>query len=79
MFNLIIVESPEKAKVISKFLDNTFKVVACKGHVRDLPTGEYGVSNSDNKFSGNFIPSSDAAKKLSQILKRSLYKPPLFF
>ncbi len=37
MENLIIVESPAKARTISAFLGKKYKVVASKGHIRDLP------------------------------------------
>jgi DNA topoisomerase-1 len=41
--NLMIVESPAKAKTLEKFLDKNYIVKSSYGHIRDLPTGEFGV------------------------------------
>jgi len=56
-YKLIIVESPEKAKVISTFLGNEFRVVASKGHVVDLPQKEYGIKKESNRFVAGYEPS----------------------
>ena len=40
---LVIVESPEKSKNIHGFLGSNYKVIATKGHVRDLPKSELGI------------------------------------
>ena len=45
---LVIVESPTKAKTISKFLDKTFVIESSYGHVRDLPKKELGVDVEKN-------------------------------
>ena len=47
--SVIIVESPSKARTISKYLDDQYEVVACVGHVKDLPRGSLGV-DVDNDF-----------------------------
>lgn len=62
---LIIVESPSKAKTIEKYLKGKYKVDASEGHVRDLPEKRLGVSINNN-FEPNYVISAD--KK--QIIKR---------
>lgn len=52
--NLIIVESPTKAKTISKMLGRSYKVVASVGHVRDLPKSTLGV-DIENDFEPKYI------------------------
>ncbi|QBO37351.1 type I DNA topoisomerase [Periweissella cryptocerci] len=52
--NLVIVESPSKAKTIEKYLGSTYKVVASLGHVRDLPKSQMGV-DVENHFEPKYI------------------------
>lgn len=52
--NLVIVESPSKAKTIGKFLGSKYKVVASVGHIRDLPKSKLGI-NIENNFEPEYI------------------------
>ncbi|MBF1211721.1 MAG: type I DNA topoisomerase [Granulicatella sp.] len=52
--NLVIVESPTKAKTIERYLGKNFKVVASKGHLRDLPKSKMGV-DIDNNYEPHYI------------------------
>lgn len=52
--NLVIVESPAKAKTIEKYLGKKFKVIASMGHVRDLPRSQMGI-DVDNNFEPRYI------------------------
>lgn len=52
--NLVIVESPSKAKTIGKFLGNNYKVIASVGHVRDLPKSTMGI-DIENDFEPRYI------------------------
>ena len=54
MANLVIVESPAKASTIKGYLGSNYKVVASKGHVRDLPKSSLGV-DIDNNFAAHYI------------------------
>lgn len=45
---LVIVESPAKAKTIEKYLGRNYRVIASKGHIRDLPKSQMGVDFDDN-------------------------------
>ena len=47
MKNLIIVESPAKARTISSFLNKDYKVIASKGHIRDLHKSTFGITIDD--------------------------------
>ena len=46
---ILIVESPSKAKTISKYLRGKYEVMACVGHIKDLPKTDLGV-DVDNDF-----------------------------
>ena len=55
---IIIVESPSKAKTISKYLENEYEVLSSIGHVKDLPRGSLGV-DIDNEFSMELVVLDD--------------------
>ena len=52
--NLVIVESPAKAKTIEKYLGRNYKVVASLGHIRDLPKSQMGI-DFDNNYEPRYI------------------------
>ena len=69
--NLVIVESPAKAKTIEKFLGSDFKVVSSNGHIADLPSNELGI-DLENNYSPKYKISTDKkdlVKKLKNQLK----------
>lgn len=68
--NLVIVESPTKAKTISRFLSKDFKVVSSYGHVRDLPKAEFGV-DVDHNFEPKYIIPRNAKKHVTKLKKEA--------
>ena len=66
--NLVIVESPAKAKTIEKFLGKEFKVASSFGHIADLPSKELGVDVEQN-FTPNYIVSQDKKKVVNELKK----------
>ena len=64
--NLVIVESPAKAKTINKYLGNKYKVLASYGHIRDLPS-KNGSVNPDNNFQMLWEIDSFSKKYLKEI------------
>ena len=64
--NLVIVESPAKAKTIEKFLGKNFKVASSFGHIADLPSKELGV-DVEGDFSAKYIVSKDKKKLVSEL------------
>ncbi len=72
--NLVIVESPAKARTIKNFLGKDYKVVASKGHIRDLPKTSFGIKIEDDKFLPQYrVPkdSSATVKELKELAKKS--------
>ncbi|MFV0481067.1 MAG: type I DNA topoisomerase [Campylobacteraceae bacterium] len=67
MKNLIIVESPTKAKTIKNFLGNDYTVIASKGHVRDLPTSTFGIKIENDAFTPEYKISKDHSKLVKEI------------
>ncbi len=71
--NLVIVESPAKAKTIEKFLGKDFKVESSFGHIADLPSKELGV-DIENDFEPKYIVAKDKkalVKKLKDLAKKA--------
>ncbi|MBQ7785651.1 MAG: type I DNA topoisomerase [Clostridia bacterium] len=67
---LVIVESPAKARTISKFLGRTYKVEASNGHVRDLPKSQLGV-DVENGFEPKYITIRGRGEVLERIRKEA--------
>lgn len=70
MKNLIIVESPTKAKTISKFLGAAFQVESSQGHVRDLPKSKLGI-DLENNFEPQYITIVKARKRVGELKKNA--------
>ena len=64
--NLVIVESPAKAKTIEKYLGKDFKVTSCYGHVRDLAKDDKSI-DKENGFLPSYIPSPDKKKVIKEL------------
>ncbi len=66
--NLVIVESPAKAKTIQKFLGANYKVIASNGHVRDLPKSQMGI-DFENDYEPKYITIRGKGELLSELKK----------
>ncbi|WP_086246067.1 type I DNA topoisomerase [Campylobacter devanensis] len=67
MSKLIIVESPAKAKTIKNFLGSEYKVIASKGHIRDLPKSSFGIKIDGDNFTPEYRISSDHSAIVKEI------------
>ena len=68
--SLIIVESPTKAKTITKYLGRGYTVMASVGHIKDLPTSKLGV-DLDHDFKPQYVTIKGKAKVLAEIKKKA--------
>jgi len=68
--NLVIVESPAKAKTIEKFLGQDYKVMSSYGHIRDLKTKEFSI-DIENNYAPEYVVSADKKKLVSELKKES--------
>jgi len=75
--NLVIVESPAKAKTINRYLGNDYVVKASNGHVRDLPSKEMGV-DIEHDFTPTYQPLATRGKLLAE-LKKFAKSAPLVY
>ncbi len=66
--SLVIVESPTKAKTISRFLKGEYKVEASFGHIRDLPTSKMGV-DIEHDFEPTYVVPPKAKKRVTELKK----------
>jgi DNA topoisomerase I len=66
MKNLVIVESPTKAKTIGKFLGSDYKIIASMGHIMDLPKSKIGIE-IDNNFTPDYQMMPDKKKIVSEL------------
>ena len=64
--NLVIVESPAKAKTIEKYLGKDYKVSSCYGHIRDLAKDDKSI-DKENGFVPSYIPSPDKKKVIKEL------------
>ena len=68
--DLVIVESPAKAKTIEKYLGSGYKVTASMGHLRDLPKSKMGV-DIEHGFEPQYIPVRDKKELINELKKEA--------
>ena len=66
--NLVIVESPAKAKTIEKFLGKDFRVASSMGHIRDLSKNDFGI-DLENNYKPKYIVPNDKKKVVAELKK----------
>ncbi|EGK8076932.1 type I DNA topoisomerase [Campylobacter lari] len=71
MKNLIIVESPAKAKTIGNFLGKDYEVIASKGHIRDLPKTSFGIKIDDENFKPEYRISNDHSSLVKELKEKA--------
>ncbi|EAK0950206.1 type I DNA topoisomerase [Campylobacter lari] len=71
MKNLIIVESPAKAKTIGNFLGKDYEVIASKGHIRDLPKTSFGIKIEGENFKPEYRISNDHSNLVKELKEKA--------
>ncbi len=66
---LLIVESPTKARTLSKYLGRNFSVIASKGHIRDLPPNRFGVKIDEEGFKPSYVIMKEKRGVVDEIKK----------
>ncbi|MCR2098947.1 type I DNA topoisomerase [Campylobacter upsaliensis] len=69
--DLIIVESPAKARTISNFLGNKYEVIASKGHIRDLPKTSFGIKIEEDHFVPEYRISKDHSALVKELKEKA--------
>ena len=69
--DLVVVESPAKARTVGRFLGSRYSTLASMGHVRDLPKGKMGVEIDDEGFHPTYTVMPDKKKIVTQLRKAS--------
>ncbi|HAH04826.1 TPA: type I DNA topoisomerase [Candidatus Komeilibacteria bacterium] len=76
--NLVIVESPTKAKTISRFLGKDYKVESSFGHVRDLPKSKMGI-DIENNFAPQYVIPAKAKKRVAELKKLAAKSDTIYY
>lgn len=77
MKNLVIVESPTKARTLSQFLGKDYEITASMGHVRDLPRGEFGV-DTEHGFEPKYVIPKEKIKSVNSLVREAADVDHLF-
>lgn len=76
--NLIIVESPAKAKTIGNFLGKDYEVIASKGHIRDLPKTSFGIKIENDDFIPEYKITSDHSSLVKELKEKAKNAKEIF-
>lgn len=76
--NVIIVESPTKAKTINKFLGKDYLVLSSYGHIRDLPKGKLGI-DIENNFTPTYVIPRNKQKTVTELKKKTANSKNIYF